>query len=105
MKDILSLMDKNGLKAKNISENSVSPLPKFSVLDAHFQELSDRKYQALTLLNSKIALNNTSSIRNGAEDTLLNNQCPVPKCLKVLKNRTSFIHHMRIHTGEKPYGC
>ena len=36
---------------------------------------------------------------------VLPNQCPYRKCKKILRHKTSLIHHMRTHTGEKPFAC
>lgn len=33
------------------------------------------------------------------------NQCPYKNCLKMFKHSTSLSHHIKTHTGEKPFIC
>lgn len=35
----------------------------------------------------------------------LKNQCPYKNCLKVFKHSTSLVHHIKTHTGERPFVC
>jgi uncharacterized Zn-finger protein len=46
---------------------------------------------------------NTSPISLAAD--VLKNQCPYKNCLKIFKHSTSLQHHIKTHTGEKPFEC
>lgn len=64
-------------------------------------------HKSMKSASRKSKINNNES---SFEDKLMTkgvkkNQCPYRSCMKIFRHSTSLSHHIKTHTGEKPYIC